>query len=314
MGTKVATYRPYTPGTLCFAGRDYQPVLKTELTAMNELLDAFLQGTSSGPDGVWATEHVEMLEHAQSSLLPALDAYEATLNQVKDCLFEHRYEFPELARRGLEYVRQSRLRVAEAATLLPQLRARSELAKWKEQQTKDQESERSNWCPAKPKGTPSPEVYFAMEDETGHTEWMFCDGTRVGGPAGQGARVRGAQGWPPGHQGLPGRLPAQRRQVQPVAHPARAQGRPGARGGLLRIDVRPALMQVLAMILAGGAGTRLDPLTRERAKPAVPFGGRYRIIDFCLSNFANSGVYKMKVLTQYKSRLAQQPPLARAGG
>jgi glucose-1-phosphate adenylyltransferase len=57
----------------------------------------------------------------------------------------------------------------------------------------------------------------------------------------------------------------------------------------------------LAMILAGGAGTRLEPLTRERAKPAVPFGGRYRIIDFVLSNFANSGIYRMKVLTQYKS-------------
>ncbi len=57
----------------------------------------------------------------------------------------------------------------------------------------------------------------------------------------------------------------------------------------------------LAMVLAGGEGRRLDPLTRERAKPAVPFGGRYRIIDFVLSNFANSGVLKMKVLTQYKS-------------
>ena len=59
--------------------------------------------------------------------------------------------------------------------------------------------------------------------------------------------------------------------------------------------------RTLAMVLAGGAGTRLDPLTRERAKPAVPFGGRYRIIDFCLSNFVNSGVFKLKVLTQYKS-------------
>ncbi len=59
--------------------------------------------------------------------------------------------------------------------------------------------------------------------------------------------------------------------------------------------------RTLAMILAGGAGTRLDPLTRERAKPAVPFGGRYRIIDFCLSNFVNSGIFKLKVLTQYKS-------------
>ena len=60
-------------------------------------------------------------------------------------------------------------------------------------------------------------------------------------------------------------------------------------------------LRTLAMVMAGGAGTRLDPLTRERAKPAVPFGGRYRIIDFCLSNFVNSGVYKIKVLTQYKS-------------
>ncbi len=55
------------------------------------------------------------------------------------------------------------------------------------------------------------------------------------------------------------------------------------------------------MVLAGGAGTRLDPLTRERAKPAVPFGGRFRIIDFCLSNFINSQIFKIKVLTQYKS-------------
>jgi glucose-1-phosphate adenylyltransferase len=61
------------------------------------------------------------------------------------------------------------------------------------------------------------------------------------------------------------------------------------------------MAKLLAMILAGGEGRRLDPLTRERAKPAVPFGGRYRIIDFVLSNFANSGVLRMKVLVQYKS-------------
>jgi glucose-1-phosphate adenylyltransferase len=61
------------------------------------------------------------------------------------------------------------------------------------------------------------------------------------------------------------------------------------------------MAKILAMILAGGEGRRLDPLTRERAKPAVPFGGRYRIADFVLSNFANSGIHKMKVLVQYKS-------------
>src|SRR5256712_9238525 len=59
--------------------------------------------------------------------------------------------------------------------------------------------------------------------------------------------------------------------------------------------------EVAAMILAGGEGKRLHPLTRDRAKPAVPFAGRYRIIDFVLSNFVNSGIFKISVLTQYKS-------------
>ena len=61
------------------------------------------------------------------------------------------------------------------------------------------------------------------------------------------------------------------------------------------------LNDVLVMILAGGEGKRLYPLTRDRAKPAVPFGGRYRIIDFVINNFVNSGFYKIKILTQYKS-------------
>ena len=58
---------------------------------------------------------------------------------------------------------------------------------------------------------------------------------------------------------------------------------------------------VLGIVLAGGAGTRLSPLTADRAKPAVPFGGLYRLIDFALSNLANAGILKICVLTQYKS-------------
>jgi glucose-1-phosphate adenylyltransferase len=64
--------------------------------------------------------------------------------------------------------------------------------------------------------------------------------------------------------------------------------------------------QVLVMILAGGEGRRLAPLTNDRAKPAVPFGGRYRIIDIVLSNFVNSGLCRIKVLTQYKSASLEQ--------
>ncbi len=58
---------------------------------------------------------------------------------------------------------------------------------------------------------------------------------------------------------------------------------------------------VLAIVLAGGRGSRLEPLTRDRAKPAVPFGGIYRIIDFTLSNCINSDIRKVLVLTQYKA-------------
>jgi glucose-1-phosphate adenylyltransferase len=61
------------------------------------------------------------------------------------------------------------------------------------------------------------------------------------------------------------------------------------------------MKNTLAVVLAGGKGARLEPLTRDRAKPAVPFGGLYRIIDFALSNCLNSGLRKMLVLTQYKA-------------
>lgn len=61
-------------------------------------------------------------------------------------------------------------------------------------------------------------------------------------------------------------------------------------------------MYVLGIIMAGGRGERLGPLTQHRAKPAVPFGGRYRIIDFVLSNFINSGILSIYVVTQFKAQ------------
>src|SRR3954468_22206614 len=59
--------------------------------------------------------------------------------------------------------------------------------------------------------------------------------------------------------------------------------------------------RILGIVLAGGEGKRLAPLTADRAKPAVPFGGLYRLIDFALSNLVNAGVLRIAVLTQYKS-------------
>src|SRR5580704_8464139 len=59
--------------------------------------------------------------------------------------------------------------------------------------------------------------------------------------------------------------------------------------------------RVLGIVLAGAAGKRLAPLTEDRAKSAVPFGGLYRLVDFALSNLANGGIFRICVLTQYKS-------------
>src|ERR1700676_3345753 len=64
--------------------------------------------------------------------------------------------------------------------------------------------------------------------------------------------------------------------------------------------------KTISIILAGGMGSRLHPLTAERAKPAVPFGGKYRIIDFTLTNCLHSGLRRILVLTQYKSHSLQK--------
>jgi glucose-1-phosphate adenylyltransferase len=86
--------------------------------------------------------------------------------------------------------------------------------------------------------------------------------------------------------------------VSGVGPPNRAGG---SNKGAATREERINRGEVLTMLLAGGKGTRLDPLTRERAKPAVPFGGTYRIVDFTLSNCLNSRERTILVLTQYKS-------------
>lgn len=68
------------------------------------------------------------------------------------------------------------------------------------------------------------------------------------------------------------------------------------------------MKECVAMLLAGGQGSRLYALTRNLAKPAVPFGGKYRIIDFPLSNCVNSGIDTVGILTQYQPLVAFIPP------
>src|SRR4028119_2119579 len=83
-----------------------------------------------------------------------------------------------------------------------------------------------------------------------------------------------------------------------IARPGQPRRAPAGWGGCAMRKGGPG---VLAVVLGGGEGKRLMPLTADRAKPAVPYGGIYRLIDFALSNVVNSGYLKVVVLTQYKS-------------
>lgn len=89
--------------------------------------------------------------------------------------------------------------------------------------------------------------------------------------------------------------------VDAYARPDLVRFAPTISRGLTMRGQDSPLQSTMVMLLAGGQGERLYPLTRDRAKPSVPFGGEYRIIDFALSNCVNSGMRRILVMTQYKS-------------
>ncbi len=94
--------------------------------------------------------------------------------------------------------------------------------------------------------------------------------------------------------------------VDAYARPNLVRYAPTLRRGVAARGQESELHNTLVMLLAGGQGERLYPLTRDRAKPGVPFGGNYRIIDFALSNCINSGLRRIQVMTQYKSYSLQR--------
>src|SRR4029450_2059961 len=139
------------------------------------------------------------------------------------------------------------------------------------------------------------------------------------GPASRSPSTRPASRSRPRRSSPPATARGSRRAEPPPAHPvARArprarERRPGERPssivgsvtvqalGATEAGGAMANPDVFTMVLAGGEGKRLAPLTADRAKPAVPFGGDYRLVDFVLSNLVNGGYLRIAVLTQYKS-------------
>ncbi len=143
---------------------------------MNALLIDFLGVTSAGFTGMWADEHVTMLEQGLERLPAPLAAHEAAFAAVRDCGFDEKLELTEPARQAEELAAQTRRRLEAGPELLPFARAKRDLDKWKVEQDTKREEARARTCRG---AATAAKIFYAAEDEKGRTAWWFCDGSEV---------------------------------------------------------------------------------------------------------------------------------------
>jgi hypothetical protein len=184
---KHASYRDWRGADACKA----DPMAHwADLEAMNALLTEFLAQTKQGPDEPWTLEQIATYEAAATALGPALDGLDSQTSAVGKCKFPRSSGVDEDSRTADDLSQQARRRLADAPTLLPKLKEKAELYKWKAAQLDAQQTGKDSWCGGTPKPGSVPDVYYASTDETGKTEWLFCDDTRVVAPEGAKPEVQ----------------------------------------------------------------------------------------------------------------------------
>jgi len=216
LGERTATWRDYRNGNVCDADPHR---LESDLGSMNALLISFLSQTSASRDGMWADEHLALLEQAQKALPPALDGHQSAVGGLAACPPDPESDMAGAERTGEELARQARKRLAEAPALLAYISAKRAIEKWTEAQPAAQQASREQRCPPKPKPGVAT-LYFAAQDPAGKSRWYFCDGAMVtaeGGGAPQlvpGARkappkpyLDAAAAWPEAEIQRPPKLP-----------------------------------------------------------------------------------------------------------
>jgi hypothetical protein len=183
LGGLKASYRQWSKvSDLCAVD---PKLFDDDLKSMNALLGSFLQQTSAPADGVWAGEHIALLEEAVRVLGPAVELERGSIEKAASvgCTFQGLGPAKELNA-------QAQRRLDEAGDLLPVIKARLALAEWKTARPAATSAAMDKACPvaaakvpakkvAKPAPAALPVVYFAAEDERGRLEWLFCDGAMV---------------------------------------------------------------------------------------------------------------------------------------
>lgn len=179
---KKGVYRDWSQTSPC----DVEPrTLKGDAESMNALLNEVLGQTSADENGVWSDEQVALLEDGPMLLPAALGANETLVKRAAGCAFVDADGVKAPLKTLEELTAQTRRRLELSATLLPKLKAKAALAKWKEGLPAAVTAAKAEWCAAKPKPGAVPDIFFAFEDETGKTEWHFCDGCKVVAAAGK---------------------------------------------------------------------------------------------------------------------------------
>jgi hypothetical protein len=174
LGSLQSEYRDYVGYKVC----QLEPQRITEdVTRMNEFLRRFLDAAQSARGGRGTEEQYALLQNAPKTLKGPLAAHESLVKRVPACKEFAGQPLVDAAKTGQQLVADAKQTLGQAGDIVTSAKAGQELKAWKEKQEVEQQSERANWCPAKPSKTP--EIYFAWEDENGVTEWMFCDGSKV---------------------------------------------------------------------------------------------------------------------------------------
>jgi hypothetical protein len=178
---KQASFRDWAKVTPC----DVEPkLLQGDLESTSAMLIDYLNQTSAGADGLWSDEQIALLTEGAEKLPPLLDSAEKAIAGSAKCKFDKKDAMAEPLKKAAELVAQSRRRLAEAPDLAATLKAKAALKAWKDKLPEARDSAKKEWCPAKLKAGVLPDIYFAFEDETGHTQWLFCDDSKVSATAG----------------------------------------------------------------------------------------------------------------------------------
>ncbi len=172
---KTATWHDWKMSPVCQAD---ERKVEQDFASMKDLLLAALGQTSASFDGAWSDEHLAILEQVPRALPDALAALDRGVADAAQCQWSKESKVPALVAPLGELVGQAKRKVETAPALLAKVKAYQALKSWREKQPEAISGAKKDWCPPKPRPG-QPDIYYASEDETGRTEWLFCDESKV---------------------------------------------------------------------------------------------------------------------------------------